>query len=86
MLRGSYMMKNCPDYNVTPGSYFYLLFLDGFALISIIIHPYTMYCIVCKSPVQMKTYRWYLLWHQIVACLGDLWVRYTPFTQIKILF
>lgn len=68
-------MIECPQIDVDENSYGHILV--SITLSALVIHPYVMYCIVFRSPASMKTYRWYLLWHQVVAFICDLWVSCT---------
>lgn len=68
-------MIECPEFDVDPS--LYIILMDIITLLSLLVHPYVIYCIVFRSTYQMSKYRWYLLWHQVLSCLGDLWVRET---------
>lgn len=67
-------MINCPDFDTEIENVEFLRIFNTLAVLASIIHFYTIYCIIFRSPIQMKAYRWYLLWHQIVSFSGDFWV------------
>lgn len=70
----SSVMINCPDFDTETKDVQLKQIFNVLAVLSLIIHIYTMYCIVFRSPAQMKIYRWYLLWHQLTSFFGDFWV------------
>ena len=78
-------MINCPDFDTDIDNVQIIRIFNTLAFLSIIIHFYTMYCIVFRSSVEMKTYRWYLLWYQITAFCGDFWVNFPTYQFTKLL-
>ena len=58
--------------------YFNLLTL--LAVVSPIFFVYTSFCIIYLSPKMMKTYRWYLLAHQISSELVCVYVSFLLWT------
>lgn len=58
-------------YEEDPFSWYNLCF-EGFFALGLIVSAYVIYCIVCRSPKNMSTYKWYLLYHQIVAMISDI--------------
>lgn len=42
---------------------------------NLILNPYVIFCIIFRSPKNLKNYRWYLFYHQLVAVISDVAVR-----------
>ena len=57
-------------YEEDPFSWYILLF-EGISALGLLINCYVIYCLIWRSPKNMSTYKWYLLYHQIVALMAD---------------
>lgn len=68
-------MEYCPPYSIEDPNSWYFIVLHITFCISLIVNVYVFYCIIFLSNRQMKTYRWYLLWHQILVFSADITVR-----------
>lgn len=81
-------MIECPEFNYDyeTSHLVYQWFLHLASIISLIVNPLIIYCIVFRSPSQMATYRWYLLLHQIAAFVADLWVYFRRFSPNKFFY
>lgn len=67
-------MIQCPslesNYKEAHSGFFVLL--DVLFVFSIVVNPYVIYCIIFRSTRYMKSYRWFLLYHQIIAFIQDI--------------
>ena len=60
-------------YEEDPFSWSNLCF-EGLFVLGLLINLYIIYCILRRSPKNMSTYKWYLLYHQIVTAMADIGV------------
>ena len=71
-------MIPCPSFPLV-GSFeadLYFKILGTLSMMTIAANVYTIYAIIVQSTIHMKTYRWYLLVHQIAALSLDFYVSY----------
>lgn len=74
-------MIDCPQLILTPWLYQYVL--PVVSIISCILNPYVIYCIIWRSTLHMRRYRWFLLYHQILSFMQDIWVLFFNFQETK---
>ena len=69
----------CPelflDFYNTP----YCLILNIIFSVNLLFNCFTIYAIVTHSPKMIRSYKWYLLSHQLISYLTDLFVSITIF-------
>ena len=65
-------MEPCPP--IRTEFPFYVVLQRVLSCISIPVNILAIYCIIWKSTKAMSTYRWHLLWHQILTGAVDFLV------------
>lgn len=74
-----HIMLQCESYAESKGVTWYWVLLNGIFVFGVAFNLFVCYCIVCLSPRLMSSYRWYLLWHQLVTGFTDISVSLKMF-------
>lgn len=67
-------MIECPPFeqNYKDANKIYFVLLDISFCCNIVLNPYVMYCLIYRTTRYMRSYRWFLLYQQLIAFAQDI--------------